>query len=93
MLQAPGTVENARGVHTLDASWRNGITLNSKTGATTIESGESVSWLVGQLTVDDRKVTFASAVWRAKDGVDTLDAVRLAIKTLVDRGVLAKASR
>lgn len=93
MLQAPGTVENARGVHALDASWRNGITLNSKTGATTLESRESVSWLVGQLTVDDRKLVFASAVWRAKDGVETLDAVRLAVKTLVDRGVLAKASR
>ena len=93
MLQAPGTVENARGIHKLDANWRNGITLNSKTGATTIESGESVSWLVGRLTVDDRQLTFASAVWRAKGGVDTLDAVRLAIKTFVDRGVLAKASR
>ena len=52
-----------------------------------------MSWLVGQLSADDRKLTFASAVWRAKGGVDTLDAVRLAIKTFVDRGVLAKASR
>ena len=93
MLQAPGTVENARGVHTLDTTWRSGIALNSKTGATTIESGESVSWLVGQLTVDDRKLTFASAVWRGKGGVDTLDATRLSTKTFVDRGVLAKASR
>ena len=93
MLQSPGTVENARGVHKLDAMWRNGITLNSKTGATTIESGESVSWLVGRLTVDDRRLTFASAVWRGKGGVDGLDASRLAIRTFVDRGVLAKASR
>ena len=88
MQQAPGTVENARGVHKLAAQWRSGIALNSKTGATTIESGQSVSWLVGQLTVDGRKVTFASAAWRAKGGVDNLDAVRLAIKTFVDRGVL-----
>ena len=94
MQQAPGTVENARGVHKLDAQWRNGISLNSKTGATTIESGESVSWLVGQLTVDGAdELTFASAVWRAKGGVDTLDATRLAIKTFVDRGVLQKAQR
>ena len=93
MRQAPGTVENARGVHKLDAAWRTGITLNSKTGASTIESGESVSWLVGQLTVDDRKLTFASAVWRAKGGVDTLDATRLAIQTFVDRGVLSKPAR
>ena len=93
MRQAPGTVENARGVHKLEARWRNGITLDSKTGASTIESGESVSWLVGQLTIDDRKLTFASAVWRAKGGVDTLDATHLAIRTFVDRGVLQKATR
>jgi beta-lactamase class D len=93
MLQAPGTVENARGVHKLDGSWRNGIALNSKTGATTIESGESVSWLVGQLRVDDRRLTFVSVVWRAKGGVDTLDATRLAIKTFVDRRVLPKTAR
>ncbi len=93
MRQAPGTVENARGVHKLDAAWRDGISLNSKTGATTIESGESTSWLVGELMVDARRLTFASAVWRDKGGVDTLDATRLAIKTFVDRGVLPKASR
>jgi beta-lactamase class D len=88
MRQAPGTVENARGVHKLDAAWPKGASLNSKTGASTIESGESVSWLVGQLTVDGRKLTFASATWRGTGGVDTLDATRLAIKTFVDRGVL-----
>jgi beta-lactamase class D len=93
LQQAPGTVENARGVHKLDAGWRDGISLNSKTGASTIESGESVSWLVGQLVVDGRAMTFASAVWRATGGVDTLDATRLAIKTFVDRGVLQKAAR
>jgi len=80
-------------VHTLDAIWSPGIKLNSKTGATTIESGESVSWLVGQLTVDKRELTFASAIWRSKGGVDTLDATRLAIQTLVDRGVLKKPAR
>ncbi|HUQ89311.1 MAG TPA: penicillin-binding transpeptidase domain-containing protein [Vicinamibacterales bacterium] len=93
MQQAPGTVENARGVHKLDAQWRNGISLSSKTGATTIESGESVSWLVGRLTVDGRAMTFASAVWRSKGGVDGLDASDLAIKTFVDRGVLQTPSR
>ena len=80
-------------VHALDAAWRPGIQLNSKTGASTIESGESVSWLVGQLMVDERKLTFASATWRSKGGVDTLDATRLAIRTFVDRGVLAKRAR
>lgn len=88
--QAPGTVENARGVSRLDAQWRSGISLNSKTGAATIESGESVSWLVGQLTVDQRKMVFVSAVWRPRGGVDSLDATRLAIKTFADRSVLQK---
>ena len=91
MQQAPGTVENARGVEKLNAAWRDGIVLTSKTGATTIASGESVSWLVGQLTVDRRDVVFASAVWRAKGGVDGMDATRAAIKTFVDRGVLKAA--
>lgn len=86
MAQAPGTVENARGVHTLDAQWKDGIALNSKTGATTTAK-ESVSWLVGQLTVGERRIVFASAVWRT-GGVDTLDATRLAIRTFVSRGLL-----
>jgi beta-lactamase class D len=93
MFQAPGTVENARGVHQLDAQWRPGVRLSSKTGASTIASGESVSWLVGELTIEQRRLVFASAVWRAKGGVDTLDATRLAIKTFVDRGVLSPRAR
>jgi beta-lactamase class D len=93
MSQAPGMVENARGEHPLDAQWRQGIRLSSKTGASTIASGESVSWLVGELTVDQRRLVFASAVWRETGGVDTLDAARLAIKTFVDRGVLAARAR
>ena len=86
--QAPGTVENARGVTALDAQWRAGLSLNSKTGASTTASGESVSWLVGRLSADQRKIVFASAVWRAEGDVDGLDAARLAIKTFVERGVL-----
>ena len=89
MEQAPGTVEYARGLYKLDASWRACLSLNAKTGATTIESGESVSWLVGRLTVDQRKVVFAAVVWNT-GGVDALDAARLAITTFVDRGALAR---
>lgn len=55
---------------------------------TSVASGESVSWLVGQLTVDQRKLVFASAVWRAGGGLDSLDATRLAIRTFVERGLL-----
>lgn len=90
MEQVPGTVENARGVATLNAAWRDGLSLNSKTGATTIESGQSVSWLVGQLTVDARKIVFASAVWRGRGGVDNLEGADLAIRTFIDRGVLTR---
>ena len=88
--QASGTVENARGVHKLDARWRDGIVLNAKTGATTIASRESVSWLVGRLIVDARRIVFSAAVWRGAGGVDTLDATRLAVQTFVDRGVLRR---
>ena len=91
MEQLPGTVENARGVTKLEAEWPAGVRLNSKTGATSMNSGEGTSWLVGKLTVDQRQIVFASAVWRAKGGVDdTLEATRLAVKTFVDRGVLRR---
>jgi beta-lactamase class D len=88
--QTPGTVENARGVHKLNAQWRPGISLNAKTGATTTESGESVSWLVGQLTVDRRRIPFVSAVWRSSGGVDSMDAAHQAIKAFVEKGILQR---
>jgi beta-lactamase class D len=86
--QRRGTIENARGYTPLQAMWSSNTSLNSKTGASTIASGESVSWLVGRLTVNQRKLVFASAVWRASGGVDSLDATHLAIRTFVERGVL-----
>ena len=87
LVQTPGTVQNARGVHTLAKSWPRHAVLNAKTGATTITSGESVSWLVGALTVGGERTVFASAVWRAGGGVDQLDAARLALTTFDRRGV------
>ena len=92
-FQAPGTVENARGVQQLDTQWRPGMRLSSKTGATTTAAGEGVSWLVGELVVDQRHLVFASAVWREKGGVDGFDATRLAFKAFVDRGVVAARAR
>lgn len=89
--QAPGTVENARGIHPLPVRWREGVTLSSKTGATTTADA-AVSWLVGQLTVDGRDVVFASAVWR-KGGVDGLDAAHLAIDQFIAHGMVVKTSR
>jgi beta-lactamase class D len=89
LAQAPGTVENARGVHTLEGRWHRGVALNSKTGATTTSSGEGVSWLVGELTVDARRIVFASTVWRTNGSVESLEATRLAVRTFIDRGVLS----
>jgi beta-lactamase class D len=93
MLQAPGTVENARGVHKLDATWSPGIKLNSKTGATTIESGESISWLVGQLTVDKRELTFASATGDRKAASIHSMPPASRSRRLSNRGVLSKPAR
>ena len=86
--QQPGTVQNARGVHRLRDAWPRDAVLNAKTGATTLAFGESVSWLVGALTVRGRRHVFASAVWREGGGVDQLDAARLAVATFARRGLL-----
>ena len=86
--QRPGTVQNARGVHMVDGGWSGNVRLNAKTGATTTAKKESVSWLVGSLTVAGKNHVFASAVWRDGAPVDGLDAARFAIKTFIDRGLL-----
>ena len=85
LMQTPGTVQNARGIHKLTSTWPAGTVLNAKTGATTIASGESVSWLVGALIVRDRRHVFASAVWGERGGVDQLDAARLTLRTFQQR--------
>lgn len=89
LTQAPGTVQNARGVHALASSWPKEAVLTAKTGATTIPSGASVSWLVGKLSVGDTRYVFASAVWHEQGGVDQLDAARLAFATFRQRGLCA----
>jgi beta-lactamase class D len=61
----PGTFQNARGVHPITLGPPGGR-LNAKTGATTIASGESVSWLVGRITNATRDYVFAGAAWRQK---------------------------
>ena len=91
LAQDPGTVENARGVHPLGVSWRAGLTLNAKTGATTAADGTSVSWLVGRLTADGRHHVFASAVWQTRGEVDTLAGARAAVRALSERGILQMA--
>lgn len=88
LVQRPGTVQNATGVHLIDGRWDSKTTLTAKTGATTAD-GQSVSWLVGQLAVQGRTFVFASAVW-AKDEVNGLEAARLAVRMFIERGLVAR---
>jgi beta-lactamase class D len=87
--QKPGTVQNARGVHPIEGRWDAGTGLIAKTGATTTADGQSVSWLVGQLVAGGRSHVFASAVWRS-GGVDGLDGARLAVRTFIERRLIAR---
>jgi beta-lactamase class D len=87
LQQAPGTVENARGVHRIDGDWA-GLVLTSKTGATTTADGQGVSWLVGAVVRDRRHHVFASAAWNDGGPVDSLEATHLAVRTLIARGVV-----
>jgi beta-lactamase class D len=86
LQQTPGTQENARGVHKLPGPWHGGAVLHSKTGATTT-SRESVSWLVGALTVGGKRYVFASAAWSDR-GVDQLAATHHAMATFRQRRIL-----
>ena len=86
--QAPGTVQNARGIHQIKGDWRH-ATLNAKTGATSA-NGSRVSWLVGLLQSSGRDYVFAAAVWGADDRVDSLDGARLAVETFIKTGVLPR---
>lgn len=83
--QTPGTIQNARGVHPLTLG--PGVDLNAKTGATTLASGEAVSWLVGQATVKGTRHVFAGAAWQLSGGVDSLEGVRAVERALVARGI------
>src|SRR5262245_29450266 len=87
--QQPGTVQNARGIHRVDGRWDKTTILTAKTGATTTADGQSVSWLVGHLGAGGREYVFASAVWKA-GGVDGLDGTRLAVRTFIERGLIAR---
>jgi beta-lactamase class D len=91
--QQPGTVQNSLGVHDLDGRWTPDVRLNAKTGASTTANGETVSWLVGALSVAGRDHVFASAVWGDDEAVELLDGPRLAVKTFIERGLLRPKPR
>jgi beta-lactamase class D len=84
--QKPGTMENSLGVHPVAGDWQN-ARLNAKTGATTTPEYR-VSWLVGMVRSGDRDYVFASALWRSKGAVDTLDGTQLAVKTFIQLRIL-----
>lgn len=86
LLQQPGTVRNATGLHVLSAGWPKSVQLIAKTGATTAE-GTGVSWLVGAVDRKQGRQIFASAIWRA-GGVEPLDAAKLAVAALAERALL-----
>lgn len=87
LRQQPGTVENATGVHPLGVTWRDGCTLEAKTGATRMADGTGVSWLVGRWTFDARAYVFAGAAWRAGE-VDGLEGTRAVVRAFRDRGLV-----
>jgi beta-lactamase class D len=91
--QKPGTVQNSLGVHDLDGRWTPGVGLNAKTGASTTANGESVSWLVGALSVAGRDHVFASAVWGDDESVELLDGPHLAVRTFIERGLMQPKPR
>ena len=87
LSQQPGTVQNARGLHTSTLAGPD-VALNAKTGATTLGNGEAVSWLVGQITARGVRHVFASAAWQAAGGVNQLEAVRAAEQAFFALGIL-----
>lgn len=87
LAQPPASVQNARGVHPTRLAGA-GVSLNAKTGATTIANGESVSWLVGQLTADGVRHVFASAAWRPSGGVDNLEGIWAAERAFAEKGLV-----
>jgi beta-lactamase class D len=87
--QRPGTIQNALGIHPIDGRWDSSTLLTAKTGATTTPDGQRVSWLVGHLGAGARQYVFASAVWK-KGEVDGLDGARLAVRTFIQRRLIAR---
>ena len=90
LLQDRGTMENSLGIHPLEGNWT-GAALNAKTGATSTRAYR-VSWLVGMLSGGNQYV-FAAAVWKESGEVDTLDATRLAVRQLIESGLLPKGNK
>jgi beta-lactamase class D len=90
--QPPGMIENSRGVSRLEGTWPAGATWNAKTGRAGY-AGRSVSWLVGELSVDRDAYVFAAAVWRDGGPVGFLDGAHAAVTAFIERGLLKPSPR
>ena len=89
LVEPPGGVQNATGVHTLSTSWRKGDTLSAKTGAgmALTDPQVRVSWLVGELSAGGKKYIFASNTVR-RGTLDPVEAARQAFNVFRERRLI-----
>ena len=89
LVEPPGGVQNATGVHTLSTKWKKGDTLSGKTGAGMAldDPQVRVSWLVGRLSAGGKHYVFASTIVR-HGTLDPVEASRLAFKTFRERQLI-----
>ena len=89
LVEPPGGVQNATGIHTLSTKWKRGDTLSGKTGAgmALADPELRVSWLVGRLQAGGKDYIFASNIVR-RGTLDPVDASRLAFKTFRERQLI-----
>lgn len=89
LLEPPGGVQNATGIHTLSTHWKKGDMLSAKTGAgMALEDPEiRVSWLVGRLSAGGKDYIFASNIVR-RGTLDPVEASRQAFKVFRERRLI-----
>lgn len=89
LLEPPGGVQNATGVHTLSTKWKKGDTLTAKTGGgMALDDPEvRVSWLVGRLSAGGKDYIFASNIVR-RGTLDPVEASRQAFKVFRERRLI-----
>ena len=89
LVEPPGGVQNATGIHALATNWKKGDTLSAKTGAgmALADPDVRVSWLVGRLSAGGKDYIFASNIVR-RGALDAVEASRLAFKTFRDRHLI-----
>ena len=89
LVEPPGAVQNATGIHTLSTDWRKGDTLSAKTGAgmALADPEVRVSWLVGRLSAGGKDYIFASNIVR-RGPLDPVDAARQAFKVFRERRLI-----